>query len=65
MPPEFDMKKVTTPLLRRMLGNELRFPRLFLLRGKLALGRPENMAAQMSESSFMTTACTCQIAGSQ
>ena len=31
MAPEFDMKKVTTPLLLHMLGKELRFPRLFLL----------------------------------
>src|SRR5471032_210820 len=39
MAPEFDMKKVTTPLLLHMLGKELRFPRLFLLRRKLTLGR--------------------------
>ena len=39
MAPEFDMKKVTTPLLLHMLGKELRFPRLFLLRCKLTLGR--------------------------
>ena len=39
MTPEFDMKKVTTPLLLHMLGQELRFPRLFLLRCKLTLSR--------------------------
>ena len=39
MTPEFDMKKVTTLLLLHMLGKELRFPRLFLLRCKLTLGR--------------------------
>ena len=39
MAPEFEMKKVTTPLLLHMLGKELRFPRLFLLRCKFALGR--------------------------
>lgn len=39
MTPQFDMKKVTTPLLLHMLGQELRFPRLFLLRRKLTLNR--------------------------
>ena len=39
MNPEFDMKKVTTPLLLHMLGKEMRFPRLFLLRCKLSLNR--------------------------
>ncbi len=39
MAPEFDMKKVTTPLLLHMLGKELRFPRLFILRCKFTLGR--------------------------
>ncbi len=39
MAPEFDMKKVTTPLLLHMLGKEMRFPRLFLLRSKLSLSR--------------------------
>ncbi len=39
MAPEFDMKKVTTPLLLHMLGRELKFPRLFLLGCKLTLGR--------------------------
>ena len=38
MAPEFDMKKVTTPLLLHMLRQELRFPRLFLVRCKLTLG---------------------------
>lgn len=37
--PVFDMKKVTTPLLLHMVGKELRFPRWFLLRCKLTLGR--------------------------
>jgi len=39
MNQQFDMKKVTTPLLLHMLGKELKFPRLFLLRCKLTLGR--------------------------
>lgn len=39
MAPEFDMKKVTTPLLLHMLEKELRFPRLFLLCCKFTLGR--------------------------
>jgi len=39
MASEFDMKKVTTPLLLYMLEQELRFPRLFLLRCKLTLGQ--------------------------
>lgn len=38
MASEFNMKKVTSPLLIRMRGQELRFPRLFLLRCKLTLG---------------------------
>lgn len=43
MAPEFDMKKVTTPLLLHMLAKELRFPRLFLLRCKFTLGRFKKM----------------------
>jgi hypothetical protein len=39
MAAEFDMKKVTTPLLLHMLAKELRFPRLYLLLRKLTLGR--------------------------
>lgn len=39
MAPEFDMKKITTPLLIHMLSKEMRFPRFFLLRCKLTLGR--------------------------
>jgi len=39
MAREFDMKKVTTPLLLYMLGKELRLPRLFLLRCKFTLDR--------------------------
>ena len=35
----FDMKKITTPLLLHMLGKELRFPLLFLLRCRLTLNR--------------------------
>ena len=35
----FDLKKVTTPLLLHMLGQELRFPRAFLLMRKLTLNR--------------------------
>ena len=33
------MKKVTTPLLLHMLGKELRFPKIFLLRCKFTLGK--------------------------
>ena len=39
MTPDFDMKKVTTPLLLHMLAREMAFPALFLLRCKLTLGR--------------------------
>src|SRR5688572_6164265 len=39
MAPEFDMKKVITPLLLHMLRKELRFRGLFLLRCVLTLGR--------------------------
>lgn len=39
MKPQFDMKKITTPLLLHMLGKELRFPTMFLLRCKLTLGQ--------------------------
>ena len=39
MAPTFDMNTVTTPLLLHMLGKELRFPRLFLFRCKLTIGR--------------------------
>jgi hypothetical protein len=39
LPIDFDMKKVTTPLLLHLLGRELRFPRLFLLARKLTLNR--------------------------
>lgn len=39
MAAAFDMKKVTTPLLLHMLAAELRYPRIFLLRCKLTLGR--------------------------
>ena len=38
MASEFDLRRITTPLLLHMLGKELRFPRLFLLRCKLTLG---------------------------
>ena len=34
----FDMKKITTPLLLHMIGKEIWFSRLFLLRCKLTLG---------------------------
>lgn len=36
---EFDMKKITSPLLLHMLGNEMRFPALYLLARKLTLAR--------------------------
>ena len=39
MAPQFNMKKVTTPLLLHMLGKELQFPRFFLLRCKFTLGQ--------------------------
>ncbi len=39
MAAEFDMKKVTTPLLLHMLREELRFPRVFLLLRKLTVSR--------------------------
>lgn len=39
MAPQFDMKKVTTPLPRHMLGKEMQFPRFFLLRCKFTLGQ--------------------------
>ena len=38
-PLQFDMKRVTTPLLIHLVGKELRFPRLFLLRCKLTLNQ--------------------------
>ena len=37
MTARFDMKQVTTPLLVHMLGQEMRFPRIFLLMRKLTL----------------------------
>jgi hypothetical protein len=37
--PEFNMKKVTTPLLLHLLSKEMRFPKLFLLMRKLTLNR--------------------------
>ena len=39
MAVEFDMKRVTSPLLLHMLREELRFPRVFLLLRKLTVGR--------------------------
>lgn len=39
MTSQFDMKKVTTPLLLHMLAKELRFPAFFLLLRKLTLKR--------------------------
>lgn len=39
MASTFDMKSITTPLLLHLLGRELRYPRLFLLRCKLAVKR--------------------------
>ena len=39
MPPQVDMKGVTTPLLLHLLSKELRFPKLFLLRCKVTLNR--------------------------
>ena len=39
MAVEFDMKRVTSPLLLHMLRDELRFPRMFLLLRKLTVGR--------------------------
>lgn len=37
--PEFNMKKVTTPILLHLIGQELRFPRLFLMRCKFTVGQ--------------------------
>ena len=37
--PEFNMKKVTTPLLLHLLSEDMRFPKLFLLMRKLTLSR--------------------------
>ncbi len=42
MTATFDMKKVTTPLLLHLLGQEMRFPRVFLLLRKLTLARFKN-----------------------
>ena len=39
MAVEFDMKRVTSPILLHMLRKELRSPRLFLLLRKLTVGR--------------------------
>ena len=39
MAVEFDMKRVTSPILLHMLRKELRFPRVFLLLRKLTVGR--------------------------
>ena len=39
MAAQFDMKKITTPLLLHMLGKELQFPRFFLLRCKFTVGQ--------------------------
>jgi len=36
---DLDLKKVTTPILAHLLGQEMRFPRLFMLRCKLTVGR--------------------------
>ncbi len=38
MAPVFDTIKITTPLLLHMIGKDIRFPRLFLLKCKLTLG---------------------------
>ena len=38
-PPDFDARKVTTPILAHLLGREMRFPRLFLFRCALTVGR--------------------------
>ena len=39
MAVEFDMRRITSPLLLHMLREELRFPRVFLLLRKLTVGR--------------------------
>ena len=39
MTDDFDLKKVTSPLLVHLIGEHLRLPRLFLLRCKLTVGR--------------------------
>jgi L-2-amino-thiazoline-4-carboxylic acid hydrolase-like protein len=37
--PQFDLRRITTPILLHLLRGKLRFPFLFLLRCKLTLGR--------------------------
>ncbi len=36
---DLDLTKITTPILVHLLGQEMRFPRLFMLRCKLTVGR--------------------------
>ena len=38
-PPSMDLSKVTAPVLLHLLRSEIRFPRLFLLRCRLTVGR--------------------------
>jgi len=39
MSSELDLKTISTPILVNLLGNELRFPSLFIIRCRLTLGR--------------------------
>ena len=43
-PGKMDMSKVTGPILLHLLSTEVRFPRLFLIRCRLTLGRPHDCA---------------------
>lgn len=48
MTAQFDMKKVTTPLLLYLIGQELRFPRIFLLMRKLTLNHSKKIITPVS-----------------
>ena len=39
MMKEFDLKKITTPILLHLIGNEIAFPLIFLVRCKLSFSR--------------------------
>ena len=39
MPSDLDLKTISTPILVNLLGNEIRFPRLFILKCRLTLGQ--------------------------
>ena len=56
MAPEFDMKKVTTPLLLHMLGKELRFPRLFFC---AVSSRSVECTTPQQAAGYQSSYCTC------